>query len=702
MRQYILEYPKGLLQKGFQTLEGETTLGRSRENTICLTDPQISRTHARLTFQDDHWVLHDQQSRNGTFVNGRRVRHRTLKHGDRIRIGGITLRFLELENQEEFHSLLETQVSAPLGMPQEIEDHMSVVGTFLDALPIGVVILNGKMEVLYYNRALALFDLAEEWDERGSFGALLGCPICADSDVLCGVSSDCARCPLHEAAKKAFEHGTFTLEEEILWSSPDRTFPSHIHFSFLPLRYRVAGEPLALLAWEDLTRLKLAEEKLKRDAFHDTLTGLSNRALFMDRLKRCILRMKRGGDYSFAVLFIDIDRFKVINDGLGQAVGDQLLVAIGRRLEDSLRSLDTVARLGADEFAILLDDITSAADAENMAGRIQKRLGVPFRLNGQEILTTASIGIALGDTQSDAPEDFLRRAEMAMYRAKYQGKARHVIFDTEMHDRDLTLLRFETDLRQAFEQEQLMVYYQPFVDLETRNMTGAEALLRWEKTKQDFISPKEFIPVAEESGLIEPIGEWVLRTACEQNKVWQKSGFPPLRVAVNLSGRQFRQQDLLEIIKRVLKNTGLDPQFLELEITESTIMENAQASIKTLNELHSMGVKISIDDFGTGYSSLAYLKRFPIDTLKIDHSFVRDINTDPDSAAIVKAIIAMARSLQIRVIAECVETQEQLETLLSLKCDEMQGNLFCSPSPARTLTGLLQRGQSLSASFQAT
>jgi diguanylate cyclase (GGDEF)-like protein len=568
---------------------------------------------------------------------------------------------------------------------------MSLVGHFLDALPIGVAIVNQSLEVFYHNRALASFNMAGESKESLSCGALLGCPICADGEHICGVvSSECVTCPLHIAAKKAFAHRAFTLEEEILWFGPDVSFPAHIQFSLLPLQYRMAGEVLAMLTWEDFTRLKLAEEKLKHDAFHDDLTGLSNRALFMDRLRQCILRLKRHGDHSFAVLSIDIDRFKVINDGLGHPAGDQLLIVIGRRLRSSLRSVDTVARLGGDEYAILLEDIRNVRNAMHMADQIQRELNSPVHLVDQEILPTASIGIAMGDPSVDVPEDLLRRAEMAMYRAKRLGRARHVLFDTEMHDRELTLLKIETDMRRALERQEFMIYYQPFVEAGTGRLTGVEALLRWRRPRHGMVPPDEFIPVAEESGLIVPIGDWVLLHACEQNRAWQVVGLPRFPVAVNLSGRQFRQRNLLEYVPKVLESTGLEPCFLELEITEGTIMENAEANIKTLNELHEIGVRICIDDFGTGYSSLAYLKRFPIDTIKIDKSFVRDVNTDPDSAAIVEAIIAMARSLQIRVIAEGVETREQLEVLRTLKCNEMQGHLFCRPASADALVEILR------------
>lgn len=445
----------------------------------------------------------------------------------------------------------------------------------------------------------------------------------------------------------------------------------------------------------DITDRKQTEERLLHDAFHDALTGLPNRALFMDRLGRALERAKRREDYLFAVLLMDVDRFKVVNDSLGPMVGDQLLVAIARRLEAGLRTGDTIARLGGDEFAILLDDIRDVSDATRVAERLNQKLVQPFTLMGQEVYATVSIGIAVNTRATDRPEDLLRDADAAMYRAKGLGKARHEMFDPDLHLRALSRLQLEADLRRAIERKEFLVHFQPSVSLQTGKMTGAETLVRWQHPQRGLVSPSEFIPVAEETGLILAIGEWALRTACAQTKAWHDAGHAGLRVAVNFSARQFQHPSLPDLIRDVLKETGLPARALDLEITESTAMRNVDESIKMLNELTAMGMQISIDDFGTGYSSLGTLKRFPIHTLKIDQSFVRGIPSDPDDSALTIAIIALAHSLKFRVIAEGVETDAQLAFLRSHQCDEMQGYLFSPPIPAAAFTKLVQEGRCL-------
>ncbi len=447
---------------------------------------------------------------------------------------------------------------------------------------------------------------------------------------------------------------------------------------------------------KEIAERKWTEEQLMRSAFYDTLTGLPNRALLMDRLGILIRHAERQNDYLFAVLFLDLDRFKVINDSLGHIFGDQLLIAIARRLEACLRPGDTVARFGGDEFVILLDGITDVSDAALISERIQNEIKLPFDLEGQrEVFTTASIGIALNNIGYDRPEDILRDADTAMYRAKALGKARHEVFDPSMHSCAVGLLHMEAELRRAVESNEFVLHYQPMLSLDSGRITGVEALLRWHHPKRGIIYPKEFIPVAEETGLIVPIGEWVLRTACMQQKAWRDAGLPSLNVAVNLSARQFGHQSLTELLKEVLKETGVSAQDLTLEITESIAMKDIDFSIKTLKELRSMGIKISIDDFGTGYSSLAYLQSFPISTLKIEQSFVKDILSHSDKALrIVAAIIAMATSMKLKVVAEGVETEEQLEFLHSQGCVEIQGHLFSQSVTAEEITKLVtKKGQ---------
>ena len=435
---------------------------------------------------------------------------------------------------------------------------------------------------------------------------------------------------------------------------------------------------------QDITDRKRAEEQLVHDALHDGLTGLPNRALFMDHLKQAVERGKRRKDYLYAVLFLDLDRFKIINDSLGHLVGDQLLVGIARRLETCLRATDTVARLGGDEFTILLEDLGEPMETIQVAERIQRELAVPFKLAGQEVFTTVSIGVAPSTTGYAKADDILRDADTAMYRAKQMGKARHVVFDQEMHARAMNLLQLETDLRRALERRELFLNFQPIVALATEQIIGFEALVRWRHSERGIISPMDFIPIAEETGLIIPIGQWVLEEACRQTKQWKEQVHPdrPLFVSVNLSGKQFQQPDLLEQITSILRESGLAPCSLKMEITESLLMENIEAACATLEQLRELGVEVSIDDFGTGYSSLSYLHRLPIDTLKIDRSFVGRMALNDENIEIVRTIVTLAQSLEMAVVAEGIETKEQLAQLRALKCDGGQGYLFSQPLAA--------------------
>jgi diguanylate cyclase (GGDEF)-like protein/PAS domain S-box-containing protein len=456
------------------------------------------------------------------------------------------------------------------------------------------------------------------------------------------------------------------------------------------------GRPLHLIFQiQDITDRKRAEEQLLHDAFHDALTGLPNRALFMDHVKMAIQRSRRSGDRLFAALFLDLDRFKIVNDSLGHMVGDQLLVGIAHRLEACLRPGDTVARLGGDEFTILLEDLAGNEDAIEVARRVQEAVTQPFNIGGHEVFTTASIGIALSTTGYDRAEDLLRDADTAMYRAKMQGKKRHVVFDKAMHDRAMELLQLETDLRRAIQRREFFLNYQPIVSLETGKVSSFEALVRWRHPERGLVMPGEFITVAEETGLIIPLGQWVLAEACRQMREWQKHYLidDDVTVSVNLSSRQFSQADLIEQVSSVLRETGLPALNLKLEITESMVMENIDTAIGMLTQLRNLGVGLSIDDFGTGYSSLSYLHRFPIDTLKIDRSFVTQMTDNTENAEIVRTIVTLARSLDMNVIAEGVETRAQLTQLHDLGCDFGQGYLFSKAVSAPAALELLVKSE---------
>lgn len=441
----------------------------------------------------------------------------------------------------------------------------------------------------------------------------------------------------------------------------------------------------------DIAERRRAEEQLLHNALHDGLTGLPNQALFMDRLGLALERAKRRKDYLFAVLFLDLDRFKVINDSLGHIVGNQLLIAISRRLETFLRSVDTVARLGGDEFTILLEDIEDTSTAIHIAERIQKELALPFNVNELEVFTSVSIGIALSSQSYAQPEHLLRDADIAMYRAKALGKARYEVFDTDMHNRAVLLLQLETDLRRAITREEFLIHYQPIVSLVTGSIVGFEALVRWNHPKRGLISPIEFIPVAEEAGMIVMIGQWVLREACSQMHKWhtQFPTTPPLTISVNLSGKQIMQLELLQQINFVLQETGLDASSLKLELTESVLIDNTESATAMLSQLRALNIELHMDDFGTGYSSLSYLHRFPISTLKIDRSFISNIGIGGENLEIVRAIVALAHSLNMNVTAEGVETLEQLALLRGMQCNRGQGYFFSRPLDSLAVEELL-------------
>jgi diguanylate cyclase (GGDEF)-like protein/PAS domain S-box-containing protein len=505
------------------------------------------------------------------------------------------------------------------------------------------------------------------------------------------VHPDDRQAVLDAVDKALHEHEPYRVEYRIL--QPDKT--ERVVHEQGEVTFNADGKPLRMVGTvQDVTEHKQAQERLSYLAYYDTLTGLPNRVMLMERMQQAMAESRRM-ERLVAVMFLDLDRFKFINDTLGHDIGDALLKMAAERLSALLRPGDTVSRYGGDEFTVVLANVAHVDDVTRIAQKILERFAHPFRVGGRDLFVTSSIGITLYPLDDGSVENLLKNADAAMYHAKEHGRNTFQFYTAEMNVRAARRLSIETGLRHALERNELSLHYQPQVDLRSGKLYGMEALLRWHSPEFGSVSPVEFIPLAEEIGLIQPIGEWVLRTACVQTRAWHEAGFPGLRIGVNLSARQFQQKNLVQLIRQALTDSGLEPLHLDLELTESMLMHDMERTVATLTELDALGVALSVDDFGTGYSSLSYLKRFPIDVLKIDRSFVRDITSDPDDAAIATAIIAMAHSLEIKVIAEGVETLEQQEFLKQHNCDGMQGYYFSKPLPAEDFTRLLQKHQRL-------
>jgi diguanylate cyclase (GGDEF)-like protein/PAS domain S-box-containing protein len=471
----------------------------------------------------------------------------------------------------------------------------------------------------------------------------------------------------------------------------------------------------------DITERKRAEDLLAHNALHDTLTNLPNRALFLDRVRHTLTLSQRHPSYKFAVLFIDIDQFKVFNDSLGHTAGDELLIQIGKRLSASLRGIDMVARsgpqedsqiaanqeslarLGGDEFTVLLEDIRDSSDAIRVAERIQERLALPFMVNSQEVVTTASIGVAFGAPSYAASEELVRDAEIAMYRAKREGKAQCRVFDAAMHASAIKRLRLETEMRQGLEQGEFRVHYQPIVSLQNENVVGFEALSRWQRST-GLVPPAEFITIADETGIILPLNRLLLRESCEQLRAWhsQFPSQPPLRISVNITPKQFAQADLVSQMASVLKETGIHPQNLDVEITETIAMGDADKAASVLADLKGLGVYLSIDDFGTGYSSLSRLQGFPVDAVKIDRAFISKMCVDAENREIVRIIIMLAHNLGLSVVAEGVETADQVAQLRELDCELAQGYFFSRPADHKSTQEFLRSRYSRAGSLAST
>jgi diguanylate cyclase (GGDEF)-like protein/PAS domain S-box-containing protein len=554
------------------------------------------------------------------------------------------------------------------------EEQLRLQAAIFENSDEGIIVIDPAGIILSVNRAFTKITGYDPSDVMGRSPGFLRSPIHDDNFYL-------------EVYTTLFDTGQWIGEGWGLRKNGD-SFPVWISISSVHGKDNAIAYYFAIFT--DIAERKNAEKQIYRLAYYDTLTGLPNRAMLFTLLKQALTEAHRNRLHG-AVLFIDLDRFKQVNDSLGHDAGDLLLKEVATRLDSCVRDEDVVSRIGGDEFVVALFDITKREHAAVVAEKIIAALSQPIVITGHELLVSGSIGISVYPNDGDDAETLIKCADIAMYRAKQGGGAEQfMFFSQEMNQRSLERLQLESNLRRALEREELLLHYQPQLDLATGKITGAEVLLRWKHGDGPMISPAQFIPIAEETGLIVPIGEWILETVCLKNKQWQEAGVPIVKLAVNISARQFRPQ-LPLLVERILQHHQLDPSYLELEITESVIMHKAESVIAMLADFQRLGVTLSLDDFGTGYSSLSYLKRFPIDTLKIDQSFVRGLPGDANDTAIARSIISLARNLNLSVIAEGVETVEQLEFLRTAGCDEIQGYYYSRPLPEEDFVRFLQQ-----------
>jgi len=594
------------------------------------------------------------------------------KDGEGIPVS-ISLSRFEMDDQCETIAVVR-DTTTTREMERLLRRHSQEFQALVDNAPDVIVRFDRDLRYLYANPANELAIGVEQGECLGKTWDELGLP------------AEAATAWQH-GAREVFARGEATTVEcgiEI-----PRMGLRHFHVRMVPERDMENRVASVLVIARDISERKHHEDQLLHQARHDALTELPNRALILDRLRQAISHAQRGRRL-LAVAYLDLDDFKNINDTLGHNAGDALLRQVAMRISEVLRQGDTVGRQSGDEFILLLPDIARIEDAAIVAEKMLDTLARPFSLNGREVYVTGSLGLSICPSDGEDAESLLRNADVAMYRAKEEGRNSFRFYVPEMDTRMRARVEIEHDLRLALKHGELMLHYQPRVSLITGEVLGFEALVRWNHPREGLISPDRFIGVAEDTGLIMPLGDWVLQAACRQARQWQDTELPGMRMSVNLSARQFRDPDLVGRVERVLTETGLDPVFLELEITESTVMHDSEAAIGTLRALKKLGVTLSVDDFGTGYSSLSYLKLFPIDVLKIDRSFVCDVTTDPDDAAIVRAIVTLAHSLGLTVVAEGVEEVAQAAFLRHVKCNELQGYYFSRPLPAEAVERLLR------------
>jgi diguanylate cyclase (GGDEF)-like protein/PAS domain S-box-containing protein len=595
-----------------------------------------------------------------------------------IQVAGLGLLALTLR------ALLGDRPGMNGGSSEGAEEHFN---DFFGRLPVGVLLFDGEGRILRCNpRAAEMLHrseaeiLAMDWlDPTSPF-------IKAD-----GNPWEPADLPLPRILA-----GGVRIDGDVLGLElPDGSDWLWVSVKGEPLLSRKGALQEVLLVLEDATSRTKAEAELTLQTFQDRLTSLPNRTLFMERLQQSLLRMERKKNYA-ALLYIDLDRFKLVNDSLGHSVGDRLLVQVASRLRSCLRPDDTVARLGGDDFAVLFEDLPDLSGAINVAERIHAAIAEPFQVGDEEVYTGCSMGLALTNKGLHSPGDLVRDAELAMYRAKAKNDGAVEIFDPSMNQKAKDRFRLEAELRHAIERSEFLLNYQPLISFRTGRIEGWEALIRWKHPERGMVSPLDFIPLAEETGLIVPIGQWVLEEACRQASEWQQRfhSNPPRMINVNLSMRQFQQKDLVEMVTKVLTDQRLRPRHLKLEITESVMMKDPEASIEAMQQFKSMSVNLVIDDFGTGYSSLSYLKRFPVDALKVDKSFVDRLGQDSEDTAIVEAIISLSKALGLRVTAEGIETKEQFERLKAMGCDQGQGYYFSRPLMPEAMEELLGKDPS--------